>query len=442
MKFNEFKKQLDKINSRTVSSAQIENKENLDLILDIVKTINKSLILDDVLTHVLEKAIELTSTDRGFIVLQNPQGKLEYKLGLNNSGTILPEELFEISTTVIEDVFELGKSSFIESALTDTGNDPSKSIIRLELQTILCSPLVCGDSKIGVIYVDCKSLRKVKVKEITSTFEILAGQAAIAIQNAQLYNEQLKAYSALKEANEKLRLAKDEAEKSNRLKSQFLAQMSHEIRTPINIIFGFTSLLREDFEPEQVVKHQDTFESIMSAGKRIMNTIDTILEMSQIQTGTMEYTPVLLNLSKDVLFYLYKEFKLLSDTKGLKLNFIYAAENKCIRADKYMVKQIFSKILDNAIKYTDKGSVILHVYNEENKVCVDIEDTGIGISENYLKLLYAPFSQEEMGYTRKFDGNGLSLAIAKKYIEVNNAEIYVTSTKQKGTKFTVKFENC
>lgn len=440
MKFSEFQKKLSSVNEESVSPGLSSVTNNLDLILDIVKSINKSLILDDVLTLVLKNAVSITQSDRGYIVLQNNDGKLEYKLGLDNTGRQLPESSFQVSTSVVADVFIAGKSKFIESALNDRTEDTSQSIIKLELQTILCSPLITGDKKIGVIYVDSKSLRKIKVKEITETFEILAGQAAIAIKNAQLYNNQIKAYRALQNANEQLRKAKEEAEKSNRLKTEFLAQMSHEIRTPINIIFGFTSLLKEEFDIDQLQRHKETFDSITNAGKRIMNTVDTILEMSQIQTGNIDIAPVLLDLQNDIISDLIKEYKPFADEKNLELHYINEAPGSIIHADRYMVKQMFSKLLDNAIKYTHDGYVAVRIFSEGDKVCVDIKDTGVGISRDYLAMLYTPFSQEEMGYTRKFEGNGLGLAIAKKYIELNNARIKVQSVKKKGTKFSVCFD--
>merc|ERR1711879_397835 len=144
MKFSEFQKKLSSVNEESSSPDLSSVPNNLDLILDIVKSINKSLILDDVLTLVLKYAVSITQSDRGYIVLQNNDGKLEYKLGLDNTGRQLPESSFQVSTSVVADVFIAGKSKFIESALNDRTKDTSQSIIKLELQTILCSPLITG----------------------------------------------------------------------------------------------------------------------------------------------------------------------------------------------------------------------------------------------------------------------------------------------------------
>jgi GAF domain-containing protein len=201
MKFSEFKKNIDDgIKNVIADSESSDRMKSLEAILNIVNTINRSLILEDVLELVLKNAIRLTQSERGFIVLQNDSSDLEFKLGMNEQNENLPKQLFEVSNTVVEDVFKNGQSIFLEGAQSDTAYDTTKSILKLDLQTILCSPLITNGKKIGVIYVDSKHLHKIKVREITGTFEILAGQAATAIRNAQLYDNQINAYNALQEA--------------------------------------------------------------------------------------------------------------------------------------------------------------------------------------------------------------------------------------------------
>ncbi|HEY7751764.1 MAG TPA: GAF domain-containing protein, partial [Ignavibacteriaceae bacterium] len=179
MKYFEFKKNVDDgLKNTFVEDESTERVKNLEAILNIVNTINRSLILEDVLQLVLKNAIRLTNSERGFIVLQNALGNLEYKLGLDSKNNSLSENSFRVSNTVVQDVFQSGQSIFIEGAQSDSAYDPTRSILQLDLQTILCSPLITDGKKIGVVYVDSKHLQKVKVREITGTFEILAGQAA------------------------------------------------------------------------------------------------------------------------------------------------------------------------------------------------------------------------------------------------------------------------
>jgi signal transduction histidine kinase len=441
MKFSTFRENLKQPGSNILTENESsDSAKNLKGILDIVKSINKSLILENVLELVLKYAIDISFAERGFIVLKDSKGKLEFKLGIDSNNNKLPESSFNISTTVVEDVFFNGKSKFIEGALSDTDHDPSKSIFKLELQTILCSPLVTAQKKIGVIYVDSKRIQKVKVNDITDTFEILAGQAAIAIRNAQLYKGQIKAYESLQNANQKLREAKDEAERLSKLKTEFLAQMSHEIRTPINTIFGFTSILKDTMNTKLPAEQGETFQIINAAGQRIIRTIDLILEMSQIHTGNYEYNPVILDLGYEVLENQTSKYRRYALRKNLKFEFLNEAVNKKILADKHMIDQVFSNLIENAIKFTNEGEIIVRLYsNGDNKINVDVSDTGIGMSEEYQENMYKAFSQEDRGYTRKFDGNGLGLAIVKSYVDINKATLKLTSQKGKGALFTIAF---
>lgn len=234
--------------------------------------------------------------------------------------------------------------------------------------------------------------------------------------------------------------AKERAEKSDKLKSEFLAQMSHEIRTPINAMLNFAELLKEDVHSNNTEYIDDEFAGIEFSGKRIIRTIDLILNMSEIQTGT--YEPILkqINLYSDILKKLMREFKTFADSKKLELNIFESNVDSIVLADEYSVTQIFANLIDNAIKYTDKGKVDIYMKkNEKGECLVEVTDTGIGISKEFIPRLFSTFVQEHQGYTRRFEGNGLGLALVKKYCEINNAEVYVESKKDFGTTFTIVF---
>ncbi|MGE5400499.1 MAG: ATP-binding protein [Ignavibacteriales bacterium] len=241
-------------------------------------------------------------------------------------------------------------------------------------------------------------------------------------------------------AQQELEKAKQMAEDSDKLKSEFLAQVSHEIRTPLNAILSFSSLLKDELENTVTNGLKESFSIIDRAGKRLIRTIEEILEMSQIRTGNYEINPSGFDLVQDVLDCLLTDFHLLAREKGLSLLLRSELKEAGIIADKRMINQIFFNLVDNAVKYTMKGSIEILCYKDsQGKTCVDIKDTGIGIAPEYLPRLFTPFSQEEMGYTRRYEGNGLGLAIARKYAELNRAEIDVISEKGKGTVFTVSF---
>ena len=263
----------------------------------------------------------------------------------------------------------------------------------------------------------------------------------ISIDNNDFILANVRDITEQKRNKEDLIFAKENAEKSNRLKTDFLASMSHEIRTPVNTILSYSSLLKDELLDMNFTQFDDIFRSISIGGQRLIRTVDSILNMSQIQTGTYEIINQELNLEEDVLRSVYSEFKIDAVNKGLKFGLINESKNPFVNVDYYSVGQLFTNLVDNAIKYTQSGKVSIKSYNLDNYLLVDVSDTGIGISEEFLKEIFDPFTQESQGYTRKFEGNGLGLALVKKYCSLNNAEIFVKSEKGCGSTFTVKFNN-
>lgn len=165
-----------------------------------------------------------------------------------------------------------------------------------------------------------------------------------------------------------------------------------------------------------------------------------ILNMSELQTGSYEPNFKEINLFENVIKNISSGFNRIAAEKKLYFKIDNKTENPIVYGDEYTLNQIFDNLINNAFKYTPAGKIEVTVgRNGNNKLFAEVSDTGIGISEEFLKMLFEPFSQEEQGYTRKFEGNGLGLALVKKYCEINNAEIDVKSKKGDGTTFKVTF---
>lgn len=244
-----------------------------------------------------------------------------------------------------------------------------------------------------------------------------------------------------KQMQEELLHAKEKAEESDRMKSEFLSQMSHEIRTPLNVILSYNSFLKDEFSDTFNEDIKLSFNSIDSAGKRLLRTIDMILNLAAIQKGSLDidFEPVDLG---NIICSLTKEFEFQAREKNLYLKVEVPPEKIYVPGDEYLISQIFQNLLNNAVKYTSQGGVIVELtILKEQKVKIVINDTGIGISEEYLPKLFMPFTQEESGYTRKFEGNGLGLALVKNYLDLLQAEIKVESEKGRGTTFSIFFNS-
>ena len=238
----------------------------------------------------------------------------------------------------------------------------------------------------------------------------------------------------------KLKTALKRSTESEKIKSFFLSQMSHEIRTPINAIMGFNSILRDTMSNTLDPELQYSFEAIDNSCLRLIRTIDQLLDMSQLQSGSYraEFEDINLN---ELVEGVVQNYQTEANSKNLGLHYINKiTEQPTILKDKYSITQIISNILDNAVKYSSKGDINVVIdKDEKDKIKVSVIDSGIGMSQDYQKKIFTLFSQEQMGYNRKYEGNGLGLALSKKFADLNGISIEVNSIQDEGSTFTIIF---
>lgn len=236
---------------------------------------------------------------------------------------------------------------------------------------------------------------------------------------------------------EELISSKEKAEVSEKIKTEFLAQMSHEIRSPLNVILSFVGLFKEDIDGISSEEIMQSFESIESASTRITRTIDLILNMTDLQLGSYKFSVDEIDVV-ETLIGIQLEYQQSATRKGLDLKLNIQFNSEIINSDKYALIQIVSNLVDNAIKYSEKGYIeIFADKNENSDLILKVKDTGIGMSEEFLPNIFDSFTQEEQGYSRTYDGNGLGMALVKKYCDVIDATIAAKSEKGIGTTFTL-----
>ena len=230
--------------------------------------------------------------------------------------------------------------------------------------------------------------------------------------------------------------------KAKNAQKQFLANMSHEIRTPLNGILGFTHLLKQSNSLNDTDK--EYIDTINESGLNLMNIINDILDISKIQSGKMTLDKNIFNIVEESKT-IFRLFKAKADEKNIKYSFTFDEhlENIFVKGDEVKLKQIFSNLISNAIKFTPEYGTIDSKLEclkiEENSVDLvyTISDTGIGMGEEYLKNLFNPFVQEDSSIARKYGGSGLGVAICKEIVDLMGGDIKVQSKKNVGTSFTV-----
>ncbi|MBI2416934.1 MAG: PAS domain S-box protein [Ignavibacteriales bacterium] len=233
--------------------------------------------------------------------------------------------------------------------------------------------------------------------------------------------------------------AKELAEQSNKLKDAFIANISHEIRTPLNGLLGMVSIIKQLYASSVPEEEEIYFLSIDKSSKRLIRTVDMILNYSRFQVGefSMHFKSVDLEV---VCKNFLEEYEAAAKANSLFLSFTNSCGQALVSADQFSITQAISNIIDNAIKYTEEGFVKLELKKSENdEILLIVSDSGIGIDEEYLNHIFEPYGQEYVGYSRAYEGVGLGLALTKKILDEHKAVITVKSKKGAGSVFTINF---
>jgi len=236
-----------------------------------------------------------------------------------------------------------------------------------------------------------------------------------------------------------LREAKDKAEEMNKIKSNFLANMSHELRTPLVGILGFSELLRERLKEGPTSEMADR---ILTSANRLMDTLNLVLDLSRIEAKKVDFNfkP---NRIPELVESQIQLFEAVAERKNLFLHLEFSDPNLFANIDEQVFRQIINNLVNNALKYTYTGGVNVNVdlvTEDSNKfVRVSVKDSGIGIPQESLGLIFQEFRQVSEGFNRHFEGTGLGLTITKNFVEMMNGEITVKSTVGFGSTFSVRF---
>jgi signal transduction histidine kinase/DNA-binding response OmpR family regulator/HAMP domain-containing protein len=429
-----------------------KNQKSKNEYSDFITMLNQNPSLREISDAALGKIIKICGFIIGALYIVEEDGiKITSSFGIEKVQN-------PVNSDFISDVIQ--KRKLIELEFNENPPSVKTGAIKIDLKYISLVPIIYNNKVIAVLELCGAEKPSKAAKDYLSNIQ---EQLAIGLTNSiafvqleklvtelkqlnedyQKQNVQIRKqnetlvdlHKKLKEKAEELAIQKQKAEESTKLKSQFLASMSHELRTPMNSILGLSELMLE--ESNLVGKSRERIEVVLRSGKRLMNLINDILDLSKIEAGKME-----LHEERVLLEDLIKEVEhsispLLKD-KTIDFRIIRDTNTSIvINTDRGKVTQVLINLLGNALKFTQSGFVELKISSTENKDLIFIvTDSGIGITEHDQTVIFDEFRQVDGTITKKYGGTGLGLTICKKIADMLQGSISVSSKPGQGSSFT------
>jgi signal transduction histidine kinase len=237
-------------------------------------------------------------------------------------------------------------------------------------------------------------------------------------------------------ANEQLHEANHRLQEIDRLKSEFLATMSHELRTPLNSIIGFTEIVKAGLAGPLNAEQNKQLSMSLNSARHLLHLINDLLDLARIESGRVEVVREPFDL-REAIDQVLQTLRPLAAQKDLPVETQVQGDTQMF-SDRKMVFQILLNLANNAVKFTDSGTVRIMAARENGSLRIDVTDTGIGIKPENLQLLFEAFRQVDGSARRRFEGTGLGLHLSKRLVALLGGEITVESTYGEGSKFTVR----
>lgn len=424
----QIKRQLGRLRSlREIDAAitsSFDMRVNLDIVLQqVLSQLNvdaAAILLLHANTHMIEYA-----ASRGFRSKATQYTHL--KLGEGYAG----RAVLERRTIHVVDL--MGKGGKLAKALQQAGEN---------FVDYYGAPLIVKGEVKGVLEIYQRSILNPD-QEWLEFMETLAGQAAITIDNAQLFHSLQRANAELEqrvtERTQELSRTNNELEFANHAKDEFLAAMSHELRTPLNNILGLSETLLEEKRGSLNDHQRQALQTVESSGQHLLELINDILDLSKIEAGKFDYYPQVVNV--DALCRASLAFvKEQAIRKSISIHYDDGTANFNLYGDPRRLKQILVNLLTNAVKFTpEHGMVTLEINAEAeaDRVQFSVVDTGIGIAHENLKRLFKPFVQVDANLNRRYEGTGLGLFLVQRLTDLHGGSVQAESEVGKGSRFTI-----
>jgi len=401
--------------------------EQLTALGEVGRAVSSTLDLETVLTTIVSRAVQLSGLDGG-VVFEYDEGTEEFvQRAATETGGALAEA--RRITRIRKGEGALGRTAItLEPVqvpdITVPGAHESRLreiLIASGVRAVLAVPMVYEGRLLGCLGVTRNAAGEfpVEVVELLKTF---ATQSALAIQNARLFHE-------IEDKSRQL-------EAASRHKSEFLANMSHELRTPLNAVIGFSEVLLQRMFGALNDKQDEYLKDIYASGQHLLSLINDILDLSKIEAGRMELAPAPFHLptALENAVTLVKER---AARHAITLDIGVDPRLGELMGDERKVKQVLLNLLSNAVKFTPEGGrITMKASRMDGAVEVSVTDTGIGVAPEDQAAIFEEFRQVGSDETRKQEGTGLGLTLAKKFIELHGGRIWVESELGRGSTFT------
>lgn len=403
--------------------------QDLEALLDVAKALHSTLDAEQLLGLVVEKAVALTGADRGCLVTVEEQGGYQVKIARDRDGGLLPPETFRPSRSVLDAVIRQ-KSALVENDVADTELGAVASIQELSIRMVLCAPLFVDGKIAGLIYVDSVASGEGFSERRLRTLDALAGQAAVAWQQASLFAE-----------------IRDLYEKTTILdagKMDFIHIASHELRTPLALIRGYVDMLGYLMADGEYARVRELLGSVSSGVARLTEIVNTMLMATQIDQGgfTLRKTPYPL---RDLLRQVVEAWRAAADARQLRLELLFDIpdDDRVVwEIDPVNLEIALGHLVQNAIKFTpDGGTITVRLRRATDALQVEVIDTGIGIEPRYHQVIFEKFYRigearlHSTGKTRFMGaGPGLGLFLVRGIVEAHGGRIWVEpAASQRGS---------
>lgn len=401
--------------SQTLASAPLDIREVAAIVAEQVgeivsKNTTPSIALRDPLHPDLMRMIITASIQDGAIAWEPAPEKFDYKLSE-----------YPATQMVVERV----EPKLIHRSDRDADPVELRDMAQYGIGTLLMLPLTVKGQVIGVMELETWGVETLYSPDERTLLSTLANQAAISLENARLYQEQLETAEQLRELD--------------KLKTQFLANMSHELRTPLNSIIGFSRVIMKGIDGPVTDLQQQDLSAIYNAGQHLLKMINDILDISKVDAGKMELAFEDVNIF-DIINSVMSTARGLVKDKPIQLLTAIEDNLPMVYADPTRIRQVLLNLISNAAKFTDQGSITVTARRQTNpqgkpELYLSVSDTGIGIAPEDQVKLFEPFVQVDGSPTRATGGTGLGLSITRMLVELHHGEIHIDSALGEGSTF-------